>query len=131
MNKKQLIGHINKALDAGFNVASILAEVEEARCGKQSINGEYYFSIKEPRNPDDWSGLVVTIVHRDYWNKKHCVQDTHLSGDILLPDEFSEESESTFYFGGTIEQGKKLLQSAGFAFNKDLQKFAENHDPKD
>lgn len=139
MNQDDIFKFLNDAEDAGFDVQAILNQVMTIRRGRADValrnksfekNRHYLFAIKEPNDKDYWPwGLVVVITHEDYWNKYKAVSDCHLSNKIDIPAGFGEEMESTFSFQGSIEEGTRLLQAAGFRHSKEMQQSFEGCDP--
>lgn len=59
-------------------------------------------------------GIYFGIVHKDFWNQHHHLDDHHISNSVTMPPGFSEEMESVFQFDGTAEDGERLLQEYGF-----------------
>ena len=79
----------------------------------------YYFALE--RDPTEDAYGQFYIVSEEFWGEHHCLDDRHISANVQLPKGFNEVMESTFAFeGGTSEEGRDALLSAGFQENASL-----------
>lgn len=114
-------------------VEDILASIRNPQSSK---NGAYLFAVKSQAEclSGDWDlGVAIAIVHKDFWKKNHCLNDTHISYEIDLPEGFGEEGESLFsYSEEDVEEVEAVvakLKEAGFQHSPELDAWWKHHDP--
>lgn len=63
-----------------------------------------------------FGGHSVAIVSAEFWAENGCLDDDHISDQLesILPEDFSELSESEFEFSCSIKTARSLLNKAGF-----------------
>jgi len=89
------------------------------------INGkDFYFAFG---NADE-GGKYMSIVSKEYWKQRHCVEDKSFDISHLIPYFHSEDMESLWFLYDTSEeQVRQDMEDAGFEYSDDFADFLDKH----
>lgn len=82
---------------------------------------DFYFCVSR----EDQAFCLTSI---EYWKARECLDDC-LSDIDCLPSKFHNSMEAMWEYRGSLEEGRKALEEAGFIFCPEMDEFINNYQP--